>query len=236
MKRRTTLYIVFCSSVLFCLLLIWIIYSLFTVRKVVIISATNEFNGLNILYKKNLLLLDENKITSLLLSQNKIYSNLVIRKKFPDILMIEAKLRVPVAFLINKDRKIFIDHDGIYIPNLINVGETYTEIQIPNLLILNLDNIDWRVLKGVKFAVAASKNSIPIAKITLDEPFGLYHLFLTGGEEAVCSQEQDPYLIAASLQIIISRFRIEGKIISQIKFQYDKPVVVLKSGEKITSI
>ena len=236
MKRKTIWHLVFCSSILLCLLLVWIIYSLFTVRKAEIISVVNEFNGLNMLYNKNLLLLDENKITSLLLSQNKIYSNLVIRKKFPDILMIDTKLRVPVAYLINKSRKIFIDHDGIYIPNLSNESETYTEIQIPNLLILNLDNIDWRVLKAVKLAVAASKNSIPIARISLDEPSGLYHLFLAGGEEAISSQEQYPYLIAASLQIIISRFRIEGKIISQIKFQYDKPVVVLKSGEKITSI
>lgn len=236
MKRRMIWYLVFSSSFLLFLLLVWIIYSLFTVRKLVIISVTNEFNGLNILYKINLLLLDENKIATLLLGQNKIYSNLVIRKKFPDILMIETKLRVPVAYLVNKGRKIYIDKDGIYIPNLINGSETYTEIQIPNLLILNLDNIDWRVLKAVKLEVAATKNSIPIAKITLDEPSGLYHLFLTGGEEVICSQEQDPYLIAASLQIIISRFRIEGKIISQIKFQFDKPVVVLKSGEKITSI
>ncbi len=236
MKRRATWHLVFCSSLLLCLLLVWGVYSLFTVRRVVIISVTNEFNGLNMLYKKNLLFLDENKIISFLLNQNKIYSNLVIRKKLPDTLLIETKLRVPVAFLINKGRKIFIDHDGIYIPNLSNESGIYTEIEIPNLLILNLDNIDWRVLKAVKLAVAASKNSLTIAKINLDELSGLYHLLLAGGEEAEFSQEQDPYLIAASLQIIISRFRIEGKIISQIKFQYDKPVVVLKSGEKITSI
>ena len=164
------------------------------------------------------------------------FAKWLFKKKGYNILMIDTKLRVPVAYLIIKGRKIYIDRDGIYIPNLIIGSETYTEIQIPNLLILNLDNIDWRVLKAVKLVVAAQINSLEIAKITLDEPAGLYHLFLTTGEEAVCSQEQDPYLIAASLQIIISRFRIEGKIISQIKFQYDKPIVVLKSGEKITSL
>lgn len=236
MKRRTIWYLVFCSSLLLSLLLIWIVYSLFMVRKVVVISASDEFNGLNILDKKNLLFLDENKIASFLLSQNKIYLNLSVRKKYPNILLIDTKLRVPVAFLINKGRKIFIDQEGIYIPNLNIAGNIYTEIEVPNLLILNLDNIDWRVLKAVKLVLAGSKNSLTIVKIVLDEPTGLYHLFLSGGEEAVSSQEQDPYLIAASLQIIISRFRIEGKIISQIKFQYDKPVVVLKSGEKITSI
>lgn len=236
MKRRTIWHLVICSSLLFGLLFIWIVYSLFIIRKVVIISVTNQINSLNILNNKNLLQLDENKITSILLSQNKIYSNMTIRKKFPDILVIDTKLRVPAAFIVNQGRKIFIDQDGIYIPDMKNEGEIYTEIKIPNLIIYNLDNIDWRVLKAVKLSVAASKNSLTITKIILDESSGLYHLFLAGGEEVISSQEQDPYLIAASLQIIISRFRIEGKIISQIKFQYDKPVVVLKTGEKITSI
>ena len=236
MKRRAIRYLVVCSSLLLGLLFIWTVFSLFIVRKVVIISVTNELNGLNILNNKNLLLLDVNKMASLLLSQNKIYSNLTIRKKLPDILVIESKLRVPVAFLINKGRRIFIDQEGIYIPDLNMDREIYTQIEVPNLIIYNLDNIDWRVLKAVKLAVAASKNSLTIDKIILDEPSGLSHLFLTGGEEVISSQEQDPYLIAASLQIIISRFRIEGKIISQIKFQYDKPIVVLKSGEKITSL
>lgn len=236
MKRRTIRHLVICSSLLSGLLFIWIVYSLFIIRKVVIISVTNQINSLNILNNKNLLQLDENKIASFLLSQNKIYSNMTIRKKFPDILVIDTKLRVPVAYIVNQGRKIFIDQNGIYIPDMKNEGEIYTEIKIPNLIIYNLDNIDWRVLKAVKLSVAASKYSLTITKIILDEPSGLYHLFLAGGEEVISSQEQDPYLIAASLQIIISRFRIEGKIISQIKFQYDKPVVVLKTGEKITSI
>ncbi|MBI3955603.1 hypothetical protein HY338_04095 [Candidatus Gottesmanbacteria bacterium] len=105
-----------------------------------------------------------------------------------------------------------------------------------NELILNLDKVDWRILKAIKLVVDASKNTLSINKISLDEASGIYHLILVEGEEVEFSQEQDPYLIAASLQIIISRFRIEGKIISQIKFQFDKPVVVLKSGEKINSI
>ena len=236
MKRKKIWVLAFWALLLISLLVIWTVYSIFVVRKVAVISVTDELNDLEILNNKNLLLLDENYIAKLLLSKNKIFSRIIIRKKYPNSLEIETINRVPVAYLTINNRKIFVDQNGIFIPNINYDSEKYTAIEVPNLLILNLDKIDWRIVKAIKLIVAASKNTLNINKISLNESSGIYHIFLVEGEEAEFSQEQDPYLIAASLQIIISRFRIEGEIISQIKFQFDKPVVVLKSGEKISSI
>ena len=39
----------------------------------------------------------------------------------------------------------------------------------------------------------------------------------------------DPSYLSASLQTIISRFRIEGNFIAKVDFRFDKPVVILKN-------
>jgi len=50
-------------------------------------------------------------------------------------------------------------------------------------------------------------------------------IYLTGGTEVWFSKKKNLEKQAASLQIILDRFRIKGKKIEKIDFRYNKPVV-----------
>ncbi|EKD90099.1 MAG: hypothetical protein ACD_32C00020G0002 [uncultured bacterium] len=94
---------------------------------------------------------------------------------------------------------------------------------------------DWRIIKALSFLIYCQKQSILIDRILIDENKSLFHIFLADGVEVIAPQTGNASILAASLQIIISRFRIEGKIITKVDFQFDKPIVVLSNGEELSS-
>ncbi len=69
------------------------------------------------------------------------------------------------------------------------------------------------------------KKSIPVLDI-ISETDQALRLKLGKGEEVVFSRTKDIEEQVSSLQLMLSRFTIEGKQVSLIDFRFDKPVVV----------
>lgn len=79
------------------------------------------------------------------------------------------------------------------------------------------------------------KKGIFTDQIIIDDNSGNYILKTNNQIEITIPVKMAINTLSASLQLIISRFRIEGKIISRIDFQFEKPIIVLKNGEKMSS-
>ncbi len=104
------------------------------------------------------------------------------------------------------------------------------------LITFGLGNLaDWKIIKAKEIIFELGKRSIFSDQIVIDDNSGNYILKTNNQIEIIIPLKMEINTLSASLQLIISRFRIEGKIISRIDFQFEKPVVVLKNGEKMSS-
>jgi len=70
------------------------------------------------------------------------------------------------------------------------------------------------------------KLHLPILKITADADS--YHVFLSDKSEIFFSSKKDINSQLASLQLILTRLTMEGKLYNKLDLRFDKPVITLR--------
>lgn len=169
------------------------------------------------------------------MKRNPRVKSVTIEKILPDTLRIDVKARIPKAYVKDSLRTQYIDDDGVLLP-----VERESEIKLPviiaqNTIFFGTEKTDWRLIKAVSILTQMEKESISIDQIVIDSEKSVFHVYLNTKSEIIIPQSADPKVTAASLQTIIARFRIEGKFISKVDFQFDKPIVILSNGENMSS-
>lgn len=226
MKRRIRvlwavpiLLTVFISGILF-------LSYFFRIKKVIVISSSAEIRGLNQLFSQNYLSLNEEITAQKLLTVNPLIKNIKISKTFPQTLTLNVFWRKPQAKILLDDKIILIDEEG---KASAGYPDGLTEITGTKITLPASGSTDWRILKSVNYITVLSKSGIRVNNIYIFDEESIFILDLADGEEVKIPFQTDPDKVSASLQVIISRFRIEGKFISSIDFRFDKPLVVLKN-------
>lgn len=200
--------------------------SYFRIHKITVISSDKQIFGLTDLKNLNYFLIDDKKIINSLQQKNKLYRDIKVQKKFPDKIIIIFNSRPAFAQIISANEILFIDDQGYPTKSYQNHINLH-KIKIPNI-IYNIDNPDWRLLKSIKLINFLNNYSLQFSDIEITDTSqitGIIDLDI----RVFVALDKDPAQVAASLQTIISRFRIEGKNISSIDFRFDKPVVILKN-------
>lgn len=233
MTRKTIFFLtpLFITSLV--VVVVWIIF-LFNLKRVFLVSS-REIEGLTILNNKNILFLNENSISQSLLEKNHDVKTLTLRKKYPDTLEINVYFRTQFVKVVNFNSSVYLDSEGI----LLSEAEDFPGlpvIDIQNMVLTQNQKTDWRVLNALEFVKLGKIADISIERIIIDQNSSTFKMFLTSGTQVFVPLSSDPANIIASLQIIVSRFRIEGKFVSKIDFQFDKPIVILANGETLSSI
>src|SRR3989344_3055857 len=206
----------------------------FQLKKVIVIAPRINNIHLEILNNKNLLFLNVGQIKRSILANNMDIKSLTIKKIFPQTLELDYILRDPKAILSSPHGYKLLSEDGIIISQQTNNEQNLHVIETSSLNINS--NNDWRLLKALTYLKLLTKLDISVNKIIQEDDLSVYKIFLGDNSEIIIPQNADPYLISPSLQLIIYRFRIEGKFISIIDFSYDKPVVTFKNGGKTLSL
>lgn len=207
----------------------YFVINLFLLRTLLIISSHNPIYGINILSNTNLLLDGISAKADKIKHANFFIKSIDLKKEYPDKLILTITDRIPVARVILKNKNFLIDDDGIL------MAEGFSANTLPEIK-FNLENIsygyesDWKIKKAKDLILEAAKKGINISHILYDDNEGSFHIYLSGGTEIVTSVTVDLNTFVTSLQLIITRFRIEGKTITKIDFRFDKPVVILKNG------
>lgn len=217
------------------ILLIFIIYQVSVIKKVFIISENSDIKGLYIIEGKNLILLDNKSLIDFLLKNNPNINKIYINKSIPNTLMIQIIPRIPIAIVSNDRISMYVDEEGIYLTDLSDLG-LLPKIEIANIPIYSDRKADWRVIKALLILKYFDNGNIDIQKVVIDDNNNMYTFRLLNDIQVLVPYNADASKLAASLQVIISRFRIEGKTISLIDFRYDKPIVVLSNEVKKSSI
>lgn len=203
------------------------IFYYFRLKKLIVVSKRHDLKSLSLLNNKNLLFLDLSSVKQQIKAKNKSVKDLILEKKHPDTLLMIVSFKGPLAFIRKNSKYLFVDKDGSFISteNQIN-SQNLVEIEIIGQ---NLIEADWRIVKALKYVDLFNKSLITPKKITIDMENFIYKMYSNEGLELFVKLSDNPDLISASLQTISSRFRIEGKFISKIDFQFDKPLVILKN-------
>lgn len=234
--KRKIIYLPLYFFALFILVLIFIIFfKQFQIKKVIIIAPKKVLVGLHILNSQNLLFINTKKTAQYLSDRNIEIKTVKLIKTFPQTLIIDLIYREPKAVVLSKNQKLYIDEDGIILSDDIFPGLSLASIDASEIDVIVKKKGDWRVVKAFAILENLKQLSITIDQISIDNKNAVFHAMLPEGTEIIIPQTCNPSFIAASLQIIVSRFRIEGKMVTRIDFRYDKPIVVLTSGEKISS-
>lgn len=211
------------------------IYSKYQIKKIVIISTYPRIYGLEILKRQSLLLLDINKISYVLINRNPFIKSIAVTKHYPETLILDTKIRNP-RYLVMKDSLVLpVDEDGVVLSGM-DYDKTLPKIEVSNFSIFSGEKTDWRILKAIDLLANMEKQGIIVDQILIDDGGGLFLINLPEGSNIIVPYNADAPFIATSLQVIMSRFRIEGKFVSKIDFRFDKPVVMLSTGEKISSL
>lgn len=234
---RNRLYVLL---IIFGVVLIFILFPLFLFRrtnlsKVVVIGNISNINGLNLLNNQNLIFLDEEQVAQKLLESNIAIEDILLEKNYPNSLILQIRERKPIAQIIFGNQKIYYDKDGIILEG-VNISYLLPLIKVDSITLSKSKKTDWRIMKAIKILEDFARVDINIDNIFVSDKENTFFISLVGSGQAIIPYEGDIPTIAASLQIILQRFRIEGKIIEKIDFRFEKPTVVLENGEKISSI
>src|SRR3990172_3469846 len=109
-----------------------------------------------------------------------------------------------------------------------NIGGNLPDIRL-NKLMLSSQSSDWRLKKIVTLIDKLNNFNLHFSGINVNDNSSEITGLIDNSIQIIIPQEADPQEISASLQTIISRFRIEGKFVSVIDFRYSSPVVILKN-------
>lgn len=214
--------------------ILFYIFSFFYVKKVNVYGRIIPLLGVNLLSKDNLLLLKEPDIENALKKKNPSVKKITISKNFPDKLNITVIERIPVMVITDGTRMLAIDEEGMVLEN--NSSAAKTPVIKTALITFGLGNpADWKIIKAKDIILELERKGIFTDQIAIDDNSGNYILKTKNQIEIIIPLKMSINTLSASLQLIISRFRIEGKIINKIDFQFEKPIVVLKNGEKMSS-
>lgn len=235
MKKKSFQIIFSLFFICFCLFISFFIFAKFRIKKVIVVFPFQEVYGLSVSAYKNILFFNTADFSQYLIKRNPRVKSVTIEKILPNTLRIDLKPRIPKAYVKTSLRTQYIDDDGVLLPVEKESEIKLPVIMVPNTIFFGTEKTDWRLIKAVSILDQMEKASISIDQMVIDEKKSVFILYLNTKSEIIIPQSADPAVTAASLQIIIIRFRIEGKFISKVDFQFDKPIVILSNGENMSS-
>lgn len=161
---------------------------------------------------KNLLFFPAQKVRMEFLAQNPLLKDIHIRKKFPHTIEIIAYTRNPVARVALSDREVVVDGNGVIL------GSSQTEHQrLPIIMGIGEDNesLQWSltIINGVAdiFSITNIDSTTLLAK--------------ANGIDIYFPQSEIILGKVATLQTLITGFRIKGNLPKVIDLRFDKPIV-----------
>lgn len=194
-----------------------------------------SLNGLNSLSGKNLMIVDLNSLRNNILKSNFLLKDVTLIKRYPDTIEMTLIPRQAAIIMESSPSALIISSEGVVIRRGNNITDT-------NLPLLTDSNITYRVgdvlrapLRNlISLEENLRKTNLDTKMIMVDEKTQTATIVLSDDTQILVSTTGSYNNIPPSLQIIISRFRIEGIMPSKIDFRFDRPIVTLENGEKIS--
>lgn len=208
------------------LIVILILIGFSSLLKVKIIETnarSPDVVGLPFVGGKYIFSLPEDKIKDYFL-KNPSVKEVKVVKKFPKTVFIDVIYRYKTA-VVSARNGLFIVDEGGYVFEKIATNSGLPLLNIETKEVNLGTNITQNSLsKALKIVRLSQDSNIRIVNITPLDETGV-SLTLDQGTLVFIDSNSQAEEIVSSLQMIIKRFTIEGKILSKIDFRFEKPVI-----------
>ncbi len=186
--------------------------------------------GLESLENTNLIILDETYYQKEILRKNILLKDITLTKILPNKLKMVLKMRDPYIRLMILNNNYILSEDGV----VLKIGSNPKDVPIisveKEIIIYKIgDRVDSFIINAIELARNLKERNIDFDKIVLNKDSGTITFNTPSSILVVLSLNKNNDFVAPSLQIITSRFRIEGKEPIKIDFRFDKPIITLKN-------
>lgn len=209
---------------------IYFFITYFQIKTIRIIGNVSRVYGLDSVEGQNLLLLEGDELKKRLLSVNYGIKDVVVSKNLPNSLTLNLHLRLGEFLLISSPSAFVVSVDG-RILNRIGNPERYQLPRIidePNHLGVG-ERLDPDIISLFSLIDRLKNYDISTQQISINRSVREAMIELTDGTQIKLELGKSDASISTSLQIIITRFRIEGRTPQMIDFRFSQPVVTFKN-------
>jgi cell division septal protein FtsQ len=173
-------------------------------------------------FPKSLLFFPGQKVASELLTQYPQLDSVKIYPKFPQTLVIDIRLRTPVAIVTSQSRKIAFAVDGTSLGDATGQSKlTILDFQIKDLNPGDRTN-NKQVIIALQIASLFQGKEIVTRISSYDSASIQCNI---GKTNIIITQDINPEQAVATLQMLLTRFRMKGTVPALIDLRFDKPVI-----------
>ena len=195
----------------------------FSIRKIEVVGKNIQVSVNERLFPRNLLFFPSDKIRAQLLHDNPILADIQFKKEFPHTLLILPTLRTAAAVLHMPARSVLIDEGGMVLADIDRPPANIPEIFAPTTsVVIGQKVADAPVLVSLSFIIGVS-SILPVQTIMIADSGDI--TAHTGTIDILFTQDTPSPSLVATLQTLLSGFRIKGTLPKVIDLRFDKPVV-----------
>lgn len=211
---------------LFCLFsgaVSWFVISTFTIKNIVIIGTNIHVQVDETRLPKTLLLFPAGTLRAQILADNPVLSDIQFQKKYPHTLVIVPTVRTAVVRLTLVSREVFVDQSGIVLADADSASLPLPRIVVPIPAVRIGETIrDQRVTAGISF-IMGMQHMMPIQTISVEDERSLRAKSDT--LDIVFPQDAPMSDTLATLQTLLTGFRIKGTLPTFIDLRFNKPII-----------
>lgn len=201
----------------------------FRLKKVIAYCDDRSLKGLSRFNGVWTFMISEPEAAAVLLRENRIMKNIKVKLLMPDTMEIECENRQKFSYMKSGAVNFYVDEEGVFLEKADENSAGLPTITAEQISLGSFEKLDWRLMRAIEYLKYSNRSDWKVKDISVRGDEKMYTLGLQTGEVIFIPIDKDPDLISASLQIIISRFRIDGKFISKIDFSSEKPTVTIKN-------
>ncbi|KKR34450.1 MAG: hypothetical protein UT63_C0001G0017 [Candidatus Gottesmanbacteria bacterium GW2011_GWC2_39_8] len=198
----------------------------FNIKEIIINGDIQNIRGIESLADKNIFFLNKAREEEILEDRNFQVSKITIEKKYPHTILLKIEKRQQVLQIETAGNFYSLDINGVVL------GKSSTKFDLPVLILTEEKKLkigekaDIAEISYITKTISRLKEgSFAVGMISIEDGGQTMKIVLADETIIYSSPSRDAHKLVSSLQIITSRFRIEGKIINTIDFRYDKPIV-----------
>ncbi len=200
----------------------WNINKIFTIRNIEVSGEGMQIEVEETSFPKNLLFFPVDTLTEQILKNYPLVGSVNLKKKYPGTLVITAVPREPFAVAGTGSETYLLDRNGV-------VLEQYPKsfglpaIHIAMQAMQPGSTISDPLITSALYFLRETASLVTISDIRKIDSTSLQAK--AGSMSILFAQQSDIPVITRSLQMMISGFRIKGKLPATIDLRFDKPVV-----------
>ena len=200
----------------------WGINGIFTIRNIEVSGDGIQVEVNKNSFPKNLLFFPADTLTAQILKNYPLVASVTLKKKYPGTLVITAIPRKPFAVSGIGREMYLLDKEGVVLEHYpTNTGLPLIHIEVPPTQ-PGATISDPAIIAALAF-LRESASLVPISDIIEYESSALRAQ--SESMSIVFAQQSDIPIFARTLQMMMSGFRIKGKLPATIDLRFDKPVV-----------